>query len=197
MKNIETFIDAIRGMAQTGLHFARNDYDRQHYEAMFNLANQQYAGWFDKDPETTEAIFKKDLGYVTTKAGANGVVLDKEGRILLEQRKDDDKWGLPGGWIDPQDTPEECCVRELKEETGIDVKIEKLLGVCSRPAGSYGAPHSSCHILYLCENIGGTLQASFESHAVRFWRYDEVPVWHQDHGLWLKTLGVSGCKADK
>jgi ADP-ribose pyrophosphatase YjhB (NUDIX family) len=130
----------------------------------------------------------EDFGYVTSKLGANGLVFNERGEILLESRKDDGSWGLPGGWVDPTDTPEESCIRELKEETGLEVEIVKLLGVCSRKAGSFGVHHSSAHLIYLCKVVGGELKFSFESNDVSFWDIDKVPCWHRDHLLWIKKV---------
>jgi ADP-ribose pyrophosphatase YjhB (NUDIX family) len=187
MKSILYLLDSVRAIAQTGLNFARDPYDKDHYQKLLNLCADEYREISNINKKQIADLFSKDLGYITTKVGSNGVILNESGQILLEKRKDDDSWAIPGGWVDATDTPEESCIREMKEETGYDVKIIKLLGVCSRTAGSYNTPHSSTHLIYLCEITSGELKVSFESHDVAFWSLDDVPGWHRDHLQWFEN----------
>lgn len=61
------------------------------------------------------------------KTATAGVVW-KEGQILIAKRSKDQFWEFPGGHIEPGETPEQCLVREMKEELNIIVKVEKILG---------------------------------------------------------------------
>ena len=63
----------------------------------------------------------------------HGVVLDDQGSILLHRREDHALWALPGGKIDPGESITDCLRREMKEETGLSVSPERLLGVFSSP----------------------------------------------------------------
>jgi ADP-ribose pyrophosphatase YjhB (NUDIX family) len=119
-----------------------------------------------------------DLGYVTPKVGADAAIFDEQGRILLVQRADDALWCLPCGWLEPGESPDEAAVRETREETGLEVRVVQLVDLFSRKAGVDGAVHSLVAAIYLCERIGGTLQTSHESLAVRYWDIDDVPAWH-------------------
>jgi len=60
---------------------------------------------------------------------AGGCLFNDEGKVLLQKRGDSGKWGFPGGAIELGETPEETAVRELKEETGLDVEVESLIGI--------------------------------------------------------------------
>jgi ADP-ribose pyrophosphatase YjhB (NUDIX family) len=57
------------------------------------------------------------------------IVLDPQGRILLQRRTDDGTWGLPGGLLEIGEAPEEAVVRETKEEMGLDIRDVELFGV--------------------------------------------------------------------
>lgn len=66
--------------------------------------------------------------------GSSAIIFDKSGRkILLTRRTDNDRWCLPGGRMDPGESIEETCIREVWEETGLQVKVRRLLGVYTTP----------------------------------------------------------------
>jgi NUDIX domain len=69
---------------------------------------------------------------------ASAIVLDEAGRILLHKRTDNEYWSIPGGAMEPGETIAETIVREVREETGIEASVEKLLGVYSNPV--WGSP---------------------------------------------------------
>ena len=60
---------------------------------------------------------------------AGGCIFNDQGEVLLQRRGDSNKWGFPGGAIEPGKTPETTAVREVKEETGLDVSVGRLIGV--------------------------------------------------------------------
>lgn len=68
------------------------------------------------------------------KVGCSAIIFDERGdRILLQKRTDNDRWCLPGGAMDPGENAAECCVREVKEEPGLDVDIARLVGIYTTP----------------------------------------------------------------
>ena len=65
--------------------------------------------------------------------GVQVVVTDSEGRVLLQKREDFRLWSLPGGKIEPGETPEVAAVRELLEETGFAITLTRCVGFYWRP----------------------------------------------------------------
>jgi 8-oxo-dGTP diphosphatase len=127
--------------------------------------------------------FARDLGSPTPKVGATAVIADAEGRILLDRRADDGRWGLPGGWLGPNESPQDGVVREVLEETGLRVEVVRLGTVEWRPASLPAAPHGQVGLVYVCRVLGGELAKSHESIELA-WRDPRDPAidWHIDHG---------------
>jgi len=90
-----------------------------------------------------------------------GIVLDEQGRILLQQRSDTRLWSVPGGAIDPHETPANAVVREVWEETKLIVEPLRLSGVYSGPKDHGVYPHGDavaiCSFVFVCRIIGGEL----------------------------------------
>ena len=90
------------------------------------------------------------------KIRATAVLIEK-GRILLVRQRVSASlsraWSLPGGTLEAGETLEECVIREVKEETGLDVAVERLLYVCDRIADG----HHVVHITFGVKRVGGTL----------------------------------------
>ena len=127
--------------------------------------------------------FARDLGTPTPKVGATAVIPDGAGRILLDHRADDGCWGLPGGWLGPNESPQAGVVREVREETGLDVEVVRLGSVEWRSASLPAAPHGQVGLVYVCRVLGGELRTSHESIELA-WRDPADPdiEWHLDHG---------------
>jgi 8-oxo-dGTP pyrophosphatase MutT (NUDIX family) len=106
--------------------------------------------------------------------GADALVCDGEGRLLLVRRADDGCWAMPGGWVDPGETPAQAAVRETLEETGLVVADPWLVLSTRREA--------SLHHTFACRPAGGHLRASPESLEVAFLAAGSVGSWHADHG---------------
>jgi ADP-ribose pyrophosphatase YjhB (NUDIX family) len=107
------------------------------------------------------------------RAGADALVQNERGEALLVRRADDGRWAMPGGWVDPGETPEQAVVREVAEETGLRVSAPHLVHTEQRP--------QSVHYTFRCRLDGGRLQASDESLEVAFLTPDKVGQWHTDH----------------
>lgn len=106
------------------------------------------------------------------KLGASALILDADGRILLTRRTDNGRWCLPGGAMDAGESVEECCVREVWEETGLHVRLLRLVGLYSNPhritCYADGNRWQTVTAHFLAEAIGGTLGVSDETTEVGF-----------------------------
>ena len=167
-----------QAIAQTGLAFTRDPYDRERYEQLRTLAATMIAARGGLDQAAATALFAAERGYATPKVDVRGAAFDAAGRILLvRETMDGGRWTLPGGWADVNQTASECAVREIAEETGYTARAVKLALVHDRarqghhPAG----PFSIYKLFFLCELTGGAPRESLETGASAFFAEDELP----------------------
>ena len=110
--------------------------------------------------------------------GSSAIVVDDRNRILLQRRTDSGNWALPGGAMDIGETLAESAIREVKEETGFDVRIERIVGIYSDPGHVFayddGEVRQEFSICLACAITGGSLQVSSESTAVEFFTFEEA-----------------------
>ena len=106
---------------------------------------------------------------------AGGCLFDDRGRVLLQKRGDSGKWGFPGGAIELGETPEEAAIREVKEETGLDVQVETLIGIYTDSDIKYpngDEAHSIC-IAYRLKAVSGQLACDgVETAALQYFAMD-------------------------
>lgn len=91
-------------------------------------------------------------------------VIKKNNSIILIKRKNEpfkDMWAIPGGFVEYNETVEHAVVREAKEETGLDVEIEKLIGVYSEP--DRDPRGHTVSVVFLCTVVGGDLRADTDA----------------------------------
>lgn len=158
----------LQALAQTGLTYTRDVYDRERYEDLMGIAERLLTARFDLPVETLQNLHKVDTGYATPKTDVRAIILH-EGKLLMVQEADDKGWSLPGGWADIGDSPTEAVEREVREETGLEVKVSRLLGVWDR--NQHGHPPYPWHVyklIFLCETQGGELAVSHESLDVAY-----------------------------
>ena len=93
------------------------------------------------------------------------------------ERSDGSGWCLPCGWVEPNERPADAAVREAKEETGLDVRVQRLVGVFTRTSGQFTGLHAMVAIVHLCERVGGELTLSHEGLSLRYWPLQDVPRW--------------------
>lgn|GEM_PF-255949 len=102
--------------------------------------------------------------------GAFAIILDGKARVLLSHRIDRDAWNLPGGRVEPEETPREAVVREVEEETGLKVRVDQLLGVYAVPS------NQDLVFSFSCACVGGLLRVSNEADAHQWFDPADIPV---------------------
>jgi ADP-ribose pyrophosphatase YjhB (NUDIX family) len=164
----------LQALAQTGMAFAPNEFDRERYAAVGRVAAAMMAAGTDLQPQVIEGLFGEG-GYATPKVDVRAAVF-RDGRILLVKERSDGLWTLPGGWVDVGDSPSGACEREVREESGFEVRAVKLAALYDRQRHPH--PPYAFHLwkaFFLCELLGGEARPSMETEAAEFFGEQELP----------------------
>ncbi len=168
----------IQWVAQNGLHYTANPYDKERYEKLLILATQIIATHTHADLNTVQAFLTEQIGPMTPKVDVRGVVFNEKGQVLLvKELLDGGRWTLPGGWADPNEPPSLSTVREVREESGYEVQAVKLLAAYDRDLQGHPSYIFSVYkLFFLCNLIGGAPTTSIETGGVGWFAEDELPI---------------------
>jgi len=166
---------SLQSIAQAGLTYTEDKYDVERFEEIMLLSKQIIADYSDIKMEKLTGLFDQEYGYLTPKVDVRAVIL-REKKVLLVKETIDGKWSLPGGWADVGLTPSEVVVKEVKEESGLDVKTEKLLAVFDKKCHPHPPEIFYVYKMFFsCVETGGALKTGIETSEVAFFGRDELP----------------------
>ena len=98
--------------------------------------------------------------------------------VLLTRRSDNGRWCIPGGAMDPGESAAECCAREVLEETGLEVRVGRLVGVYSSPHRiieyADGNRRQGLNLSFEAETIGGELCITDETTEVGYFSFEQM-----------------------
>ena len=180
-RRLAGWADELRAMAAIGLIYGHDAYDRARYERIQAISRAMLADLSGQSAETVRTALTDEVGYVTVKVGVAAAVLDGAGRMLLIQRRDNGLWAMPGGWADVGDTPSEMIAREVCEETCIEVRVDRLLGLYDSRKRGFGHLHHLYHLVFLCTPIAGEATRTEETLAVGWYTTDNLPPFSPGH----------------
>ena len=102
--------------------------------------------------------------------GAFAIIFDEQSRVLLCHRRDLDVWNLPGGGVENGELPTEAVIREVKEESGLEVAIERLVGVYGKVA------KDELVFAFVCRVVGGRLSITDEASESKYFETEQIPL---------------------
>jgi len=165
----------VQAVAQTGLTYSDNPFDRERYQKLEALAVEMFAAHTGETPATLERWFSVQPGYATPKVDVRAACF-RDGRLLMVRERSDGGWCLPGGWADVGDRPAAAAEREVLEEAGFTCAARKVIGVFDANRG--GEPLSAFHafkIIFECELTGGAARPDHEILEVAFFERQSPP----------------------
>ena len=180
-KDLLRWSEALSAIARTGLGFTKVLYERERFEEVLKVAADiRVAAGHELEAEVLVDEWLKTVGegvpgYVTPKIAIGAVVGNDQGQILLIQRADYGVWLYPTGWADIGYSASEVAVKEVEEETGIEVDPVALIAVFDgMRLGFHSIPLYS--LVFLCRMVGGELQGHpLETRDVGWFAEDELP----------------------
>ena len=177
MNELEKWLELaieIQSLAQTGLAYTSNVYDIERYERLRDISTEMIALKSELKFDKIKELFCNETGYQTPKIDTRAAIF-KDDKILLVH-ENNGTWSLPGGWCDVLESIGTNTIKEVKEETGLDVINKKLIAVQDRnkhnkPIYAYGI----CKTFILCEVIGGEFLENIETTEINYFSLGEIP----------------------
>jgi ADP-ribose pyrophosphatase YjhB (NUDIX family) len=165
----------VQAIAQSGLAFTQDPFDRERYTQLTDLVASILASELDIPLAAAKGFWEGEEGYATPKVDVRGGIFE-DGRVLLVRERSDGKWTLPGGWVDVNDSPSGAVAREILEESGYHARAVKLAALVDKlrhphPPGI----HHIYKLFFLCERTGGAPAPSSETDAVQFFDVHALP----------------------
>jgi ADP-ribose pyrophosphatase YjhB (NUDIX family) len=173
--NLLEWARKVQAIAQNGLTFTKDPFDRERYTELSQLVAQLLAQELKIPTTVTHKFWEGEAGYATPKVDVRGAVFDAD-RVLMVRERSDGRWTLPGGWVDVNDAPAAAVEREIREESGYQARAVKLAALVDK--NRHPHPPSLHHIyklFFLCERTGGAAAASDETDAVEFFPVTALP----------------------
>ncbi len=164
----------IQALAQTSDHYAENDYQRQRYARLLEIAAEIVSEHTNLEYPLLKETFNNPSGYTTPRVDVRGAVF-QDGKLLLVRERMDNRWTLPGGWADVGDVPSEAAEREVWEEAGYHVKACKVVGVYDANRGGSLELFHAYKLVFLCATLDGNAKTSLETSEVAFFGRNEIP----------------------
>ena len=164
----------LQSLAQAGLTYGKDIYDKERYERIREISAEIIAHKSEIPVETVKGLFCNETGYQTPKLDTRAAIF-KDDKILLV-RENNGKWSLPGGWVDVNVSVKENAIKEVKEESGLDVTADRIIAVQDRnkhnlPQYAYGV----CKVFLLCSIIGGSFQENIETTGFGYFAENNLP----------------------
>jgi ADP-ribose pyrophosphatase YjhB (NUDIX family) len=172
-----TYAKRLQAIASTGLHFCRDEFDRERFQEIGGIANEMLAALGNVPLERISGLvsdFAK--GYATPKVDVRGALIQDD-RVLLVRERSDGRWTLPGGFADIGRSAAENVEKEVLEEAGLTVTARSLYSVRYKAKQPYEPDARDFYkMFFLCERSDATPpRAGAETSEARFFRDDRLP----------------------
>lgn len=174
-KDLLRWITEIQAIAQNGLNYVNNDFDKERYLRLRDLVAELATQSSTHSMEEIKQAFALEQGHATPKLDVRAFILN-DNKLLMVKERADDLWSLPGGWADVNESPSEAVIRETKEETGFNVAAVRLLALWDKLKHDHPAhwPHTyKC--FFQCELISGEPTINIEISEIGFFSINNLP----------------------
>ena len=173
-KLIEMAIE-LQSLAQAGLTYSKDKYDIERFERIREISAEILEEKSELSLDKVKDLFCNETGYQTPKLDTRAAIF-KDDKILLVRERGSNKWSMPGGWVDVNQSIRSNTVKEVKEEAGLDVEAERVIALQDRnkhniPPYAYGI----CKAFVLCRVLDGEFQVNLETDKSEYFDLDNLP----------------------
>ena len=177
-------IKRLKSIAEIGLLYSKNEYDKERYLELQEIAFSLLTKFGELDVEELKFMLPMVNDYPTAKVDIRGVVTTEDHKILLVRESVDGKWSLPGGWGDIGYTPKEIIVKEFKEETGLDIIPERLLAIFDKKMHAHPPqPFYVYKMVFYCKALSDEIATGFDVLDVQYFDVKNLPELSEDRIL--------------
>jgi ADP-ribose pyrophosphatase YjhB (NUDIX family) len=165
----------LQSIAQAGLTFCENNYDRERYEKIRNIVIEILHEYTETDHKKIRELFASETGYQTPKVDIRASVF-RDNKILMVKEKVDGAWALPGGWADVNSSVSESVIRECNEEAGALVKPKRIIAIhMGNKHNNHNFPFTIYKIFVECELVENCFKENTETLDAQFFEEDKLP----------------------
>lgn len=168
------FAMRIQSIAQAGLTYGKDPYDKERYQALRQIAAEMLAVKTDLPTDKVYQLFCNEVGYQTPKVDTRAAVFQDHKILLVEENNG--TWSLPGGWCDVDQSVASNTQKEVKEETGLTVSTERLIALQDwRKHNVTNYAYGVVKIFVLCQYESGEFEDNIETIRIGYFGKDELP----------------------
>lgn len=171
------FIKRVKALSETGLLYTQNEYDIDRYEELKALSFNMLKKLTNEPVTNIKLVFNEVTDYPTPKIDVRGLVLNHQNELLLVKEKMDGKWTIPGGWCEIGLSPKENLIKEMEEETGLNVQIERLLALFDKKHHNH-PPHPLYvyKLVFYCRaNESQPMNPNYEIEDIGYFNIEKLP----------------------
>jgi ADP-ribose pyrophosphatase YjhB (NUDIX family) len=183
-KGLLNEIKRLKSIADIGLLYSNNEYDKERYLELQAISFKLLNKISGHPIEVLKESFPVVKDYPTAKVDIRGLVLSPDKKILFVKESSDGKWSLPGGWADVGHSPKETIIKEVKEETGLDIVAQKLLAVFDKRKHDHPPqPFYVYKMVFYCTPISVEIRKGFDILDAQYFAIESLPDLSEDRIL--------------
>ena len=161
-------------IAQAGLTYSKDAFDIERFERIREISAEIVSRQTGLPLEKVKDLFCNEEGFQTPKLDTRAAIF-KANRILLVKEKNG-TWSLPGGWVDVNQTIKSNTIKEVKEESGLDVITKRVIAIQDRNKHNKPLyPYGVCKVFVECEVIGGEFIENIETTEIKYFSIENLP----------------------
>ena len=167
------YLQRMIALTDTGLTFTKDPFDRERYEDLRSLLSEMLNQVSDLDADEVAELLKPTSAYATPLMDVRAWIVEDE-KICLVRGQGENDWALPGGFGEVGYSPTENILKEIEEETGFKVKVERLLAVFDTNRFQLQSKQYA-KFVFECKLLDGQFQENQEIADLQFFAIDQLP----------------------